>query len=78
MARYLVDAKAFISLEVNAETPEEARLVAEAFIENAMMVFPATVQGYNAELDNPVGTVVPSEIAPMVDGLADVICMEES
>ncbi|HQC72056.1 MAG TPA: hypothetical protein PLE42_04980 [Candidatus Competibacteraceae bacterium] len=72
MPRYIVDAKAFISLEVDADDPAAARLVAEAFIENGMMVFPATVAGYNAGLDNPVGTVVPSEIAPMVDGLADV------
>lgn len=72
MVRYAVDVKAFFSFEVDAETPEEARLVADCFIEHVMVAESATVEGYNSDLDAPIGTVVPAEIIPSIDGESDV------
>lgn len=73
MARYVVDVKTFFSFEVDADTPEAARIVADAFIENVMCATHATVEGYNSGVDrDAIGHVVPSEICPGIDGETEV------
>lgn len=76
MPKYSVDVKAFIAFEVEAENEDDARAVADAFVENCLVAEHATVEGYNEGLDDPIGAVVPSEIVPSVDGETDVILID--
>lgn len=72
MPRFNVDVKAFVNLSVEAHDEESARIAADAFVEEGMVVTKAQIEGYNAELDDPVGKVVPDTYALSVDGYSDV------
>jgi hypothetical protein len=73
MPRYTVDVKAFVSFDVDAPTEADARIAADAFVENCLTASHATVEGYNSGLpEDTVGRIVPSEISPSVDGETDV------
>ena len=68
MPQYEVDVKAFINVTVRADSPEDARIVADAFVENGLWASPEGVRSYNEGTDNPIGVVVPKEYEPAVDG----------
>lgn len=73
MTRYTVDVKAFVNITVEAENEDDARKVADAFVENAMYASVEGVWAYNQGLPkDTVGTVVPDEYSLSVDGESDV------
>lgn len=73
MPKFSVDVKALIAFEVYAANENDARIAADAFVENCLAATPDTVEGYNKGLpEDTVGEIVPAEIAPSVDGDSDV------
>lgn len=77
MPTYQVDVKAFISVSVEAATEEAAREAADAFVESCLTAEYHTIIGYNEGLDNPIGTIVPGDCMPCVDGVSDVQMVDE-
>lgn len=73
MARYTVDVKAFYSITVEAENEDDARRVADTFVENVMCAESATCDGYNEGLpSDAVGKIIPGDYGPDIDGESEV------
>ena len=74
MPQFDVDVKAFINITVRADSRDEARTVADTFVENCLSATPNTVRGYNLGLpEDTLGVVVPKVYELAVDGVSDVV-----